>query len=101
MDRTRVARAVAALALLDAPEQFWVFNAGGFVVRDVRGDGRENLEQHAHRNEPGAEPAAAAESAHGRAHEPDQSSFSFQHAQYRFVADPLRSRYGSRCGDQT
>src|SRR5215470_16236855 len=49
------------------------------VVGAGDGDGSrgaaENLEQHADRNEPRAAPAIVAESAHGCAVEPDQSTF--------------------------
>src|SRR5712671_682119 len=56
---------------------------------DVRSSAAENLEQHARGDESGAPPAIAAEGAHGRAVEPDQSALFVQHAEYRFVADSV------------
>src|SRR6266404_2226717 len=56
---------------------------------DVGGGAAEDLEQHAHRNESGAAPAVAAEGAHGRAFEPDQSALFVQYAEHGVVADPL------------
>ena len=49
------------------PEQLGLYGSGGAFLGDVRGHGRQDLEQHAHRDEPRAEPAALAQGAHGRA----------------------------------
>src|SRR5438552_13065846 len=51
-----------------------VAGPGGDRDADVGGCAAEDLEQHAHRNESGATPAVAAEGAHGRAIQPDQSA---------------------------
>ena len=56
----------AAMALSPSAGQLGLHGADCAVVRDVRGDGGEDLEQHAHRDEPGGEPATAAEGADGR-----------------------------------
>src|SRR5258705_10283406 len=56
---------------------------------DVRGCAAEDLEQHAHRNESRAAPATAAQGAHGRAFEPDQSTLFVQHAEHGVVADSV------------
>ena len=43
-----------ALALFLPSQQLGLRAAGGDVLDDVRGDGHQNLEQHAHRDEPGS-----------------------------------------------
>src|ERR1700746_2590875 len=62
------------LALRVSPEQLGLHAAHRVVVGDERCDGDEDLEQHAHRDESRAEPAAAFEWRHGRPCEPDQSA---------------------------
>src|SRR5260370_25873242 len=51
-----------------------VAGAGGDCDPDVCGCATEDLEQHAHRDEPRTAPATAFESAHGCALQPDQSA---------------------------
>src|SRR5260370_545974 len=59
-----------------------VADPGGDCDTDVGGGAAENLEQHAHRDEPGEAPATAAESAHGRPFAPDESALFFQPPEY-------------------
>src|SRR5208337_1290280 len=60
----------------------------GIGHADERGGAPENLEQHAHRDEPGAPPAAPAARQDGCSLQPDQSTFSVQYAQHSFRTDP-------------
>ena len=101
---------LARQALGHATKPQWLFylerreELGDRAGLALHGDGRrgsdEDLEQHAPRNESRAAPAVAAQGAHGRADRANQSSFFVQHAQYRVVADSLRSGHGARRGHQ-
>ena len=71
------------LALRDSFAMGLVAGPNGDRDANVRRRSPENLEQHAHRDEPRASPATPAQSAHGRAVPPNQPALPFQHTKHR------------------
>src|SRR5207245_275501 len=86
--RGACARYKAEVALCDRSELGLVAGARGDRHTNVCRCPAENLEQHAHRDEPRAAPAAFVEGTYGCALQPDQSALSVQYAQHRFGAYP-------------
>ncbi len=90
----------AAMALLHRRPELVVRRSARAGDHDGRRRSHQDLEQHAHPDESRAASAIAAQGAHGRAFQPDQPSFSVQHAQYGLFVDSLRSRSGAGRGAQ-
>ena len=77
------------MALCGRPALGLVAGPGGDCNADVRRGTAEDLEQHAHRNEPRAPPTTFAEGAHGRAVEPDQPTLFVQYIEHCLIVDSI------------